>query len=81
MYEVACAVALRFYNEERPHMSIDMMTPREAASCVGKITKRWKSYREIHIKENLNSCIIPEKGVPLQPCPGLTQSTYISYKE
>ena len=34
--EVACAVAVavRFYNEERPHMSIDMMTPREAASCV-----------------------------------------------
>ena len=70
--EVACAVAVavRFYNEERPHMSIDMKTPREAASCVGEITKRWKSYREIHIKENMNSCIIPEKGVPLQPCPG-----------
>ena len=61
----ACAVAVRFYNEERPHMSIDMMTPREAASCVGEITKRWKSYREIHIKENMNSCIIPEKGVRL----------------
>lgn len=66
----AVASAVRFYNEERPHMSIDMMTPKEAALCVGEITKRWTSYREMHIKENQNSCIIPEKGLPLQPCPG-----------
>ena len=81
--EVACAVSVRFYNEERPHMSIDMMTPREPASCAGEITKRWKSYREIHIKENTNSCIIPGKGAPFQPCPviRMTQSTYISYKD
>lgn len=32
----AVASAVRFYNEERPHMSIDMMTPREAALCVGE---------------------------------------------
>ena len=66
----AVASAVRFYNEERPHMSIDMKTPKEAALCVGEITKRWTSYREIHIKKNQNSFIIPEKGLPLQPCPG-----------
>ena len=65
----AVAAAVWFYNEERPHMSIDMMTPREAALCVGEITKRWKSYREIHIKENQNSCLIPEKHVTLASCP------------
>ena len=66
----AVAAAVWFYNEERPHMSIDMMTPREAALCVGEITKRWISYREIHIKENQNSCLIPEKRVIWPSCPG-----------
>ena len=68
----AVASAVRFYNEERPHMSIDMMTPKEAALCVGEITKRWTSFREIHIKEHQSFCIIPENDLPLQPCPGLT---------
>ena len=36
---------------------------REASLCVGHITKRWISKREIHIKENQNSCLIPEKRV------------------
>lgn len=44
--------AVKFYNEERPHMSIDMMTPREAAQCTGEIPKKWTSFREKHIKEN-----------------------------
>ena len=47
---VKCAVD--FYNNERPHMSIDYMTPAEAAKCSGEIMKKWKSYREMHIKEN-----------------------------
>ena len=51
--EVSKAVdlAVRFYNEERPHLSLDGMTPREAASCRGEIKKRWTSYREKAIKE------------------------------
>ena len=51
--EVSKAVdlAVRFYNEERPHLSLDGMTPREAASCQGEIKKRWISYREKAIKE------------------------------
>lgn len=44
--------AVRFYNEERPHMSIDMMTPKEAATHTGEIKKCWKSYRESYIKQN-----------------------------
>ena len=42
--------AVIFYNEQRPHMSIDMMTPKEAASCTGELRKHWTSYREMHIK-------------------------------
>ena len=46
----AISAAVVFYNEERPHMSIDMMTPREAANCTGELRKHWKSYRQEHIK-------------------------------
>ena len=49
-----CA-AVDFYNEQRPHMSIDMMTPRQAAACTGELRKRWISYRELYIKESHNS--------------------------
>ena len=51
--EVVAAVAhaVDFYNNERPHMSIDMMTPAEAAFCEGEIKKHWISYRERAIRE------------------------------
>lgn len=53
MEEVIEAVrnAVKFYNEERPHMSLDMMTPAEAANFTGIFKKRWTSYREKHIME------------------------------
>jgi transposase InsO family protein len=41
--KAAVSVAVDFYNNERLHMSIDMMTPVEAAGCSGEITKRWTS--------------------------------------
>ena len=44
--------AVVFYNNERPHMSLNNMTPRQAASCMGKIQKKWTSYREKYL-ENL----------------------------
>ena len=44
--------AIAFYNNERPHMSLNNMTPRQAASCRGKIQKKWTSYREKYL-ENL----------------------------
>ncbi|MCQ2183704.1 MAG: IS3 family transposase, partial [Bacteroidales bacterium] len=37
----AVSKAVNFYNNERPHMSINMMTPVQAASCSGEINKRW----------------------------------------
>src|ERR1700749_4358590 len=39
--EVAAAIAI--YNQERPHSSIDMLTPNQAHSCTGDIQRRWKS--------------------------------------
>ena len=46
----AVGKAIDFYNNERPHMSLDNMTPRQAASFKGKISKKWTSYRENHLK-------------------------------
>lgn len=46
----AMETAVHFYNTMRPHMSVDMMTPQEAAKCNGEIRKWWKSYREEAIK-------------------------------
>lgn len=47
----ALTVAIDFYNTRRPHMSVDMMTPQQAAECNGEIRKWWHSYREKAIKE------------------------------
>jgi transposase InsO family protein len=44
--------AVTFYNNLRPHLSLNNMTPRQAASCMGKIKKKWTSYREKYL-ENL----------------------------
>ena len=60
---VSCAVD--FYNNERPHMSIDMMTPAEAALHEGEIAKRWRSYRTIAIKEKQKVLGITEKVLPV----------------
>ena len=59
----AVARAVDFYNNERPHMSIDMMTPAMAAFCEGEITKRWISLREEAIKKK--ALEIPENRLPL----------------
>ena len=48
--EAAIEIAVDFYNTRRPHMSVDMMTPAEAAKCHGEIVKWWHSYREEAIK-------------------------------
>ena len=50
--EVRAAVksAIDFYNNERPHMSLDWRTPAEAALCTGELKKKWVSYKEIAIK-------------------------------
>lgn len=44
------AKAVLFYNMLRPHLSLNGMTPMEAASQIGEIPKMWYSYRENAIK-------------------------------
>ena len=65
--EVIAAVgrAVNFYNDERPHMSIDMMTPAMAALCEGEIKKHWISYREKAIRAQQDALEIPENSLPL----------------
>lgn len=46
----AMKVAIDFYNNERPHMSLDWKTPSQAALCTGELKKKWKSHREIALK-------------------------------
>lgn len=43
--------AIDFYNNQRPHRSLDMMTPRQAREKVGRIKKRWKSYKDSYREE------------------------------
>ena len=61
-------VAVDFYNNERPHMSIDMMTPTLAASCCGEIEKRWNSFRLKAIKKQQQALAIAENRLPSHPC-------------
>lgn len=42
----AISEAIWFYNYERPHMSIDYLTPAEAEKRTGIIRKRWRSFRD-----------------------------------
>ena len=42
--------AVNFYNNERPHMNLNWMTPSEAAKMTGPITKKWCSYREKYLQ-------------------------------
>ncbi len=51
--QVADAVrkAVEFYNEERPHSSIDMLTPSQAHQNVGELKKHWHSYRDDAIEK------------------------------
>ena len=53
--EVKAAVetAVDFYNNERPHMSLDWMTPAQAALCTGELKKKWVSRREKYIKKEV----------------------------
>ena len=49
----AIATAVDFYNNERPHMSLDWKTPAEAALCTGELKKKWVSRRENFIKQDV----------------------------
>ena len=56
----AIRIAVDFYNNERPHLSLDGITPAEASAMRGTIKKRWKSYRELAIQgETSNAFVSP----------------------
>ena len=65
----AVALAVDFYNNRRPHMSIGMSVPADMVEATGDRDMRWTSYRLMAIKnrDNLN---ITEKALPLNPCLG-----------
>ncbi len=42
--------AVKFYNEERPHSSINMLTPNQAHQMEGELKKHWHSYRDDAIR-------------------------------
>lgn len=60
------AFAVDLYNNRRPHMSIGMMTPAEAAKSTGDRDMRWTSYRHLAIKSRGN-LDITENSLPLLP--------------
>ena len=37
---------ISIYNNERPHLSIEMLTPNEAHQMTGALKRLWKSYRQ-----------------------------------
>jgi transposase InsO family protein len=68
----AVSVAVDFYNNERPHLSIGMLIPVKAANLSGDRDMKWRSYRfEAINKKQLQE--IPEICLPLPPCQGLTE--------
>lgn len=48
------SLAVDFYNNRRPHMSVGMKTPAEAAESTGDRDMKWTSYRHLAIKSRDN---------------------------
>lgn len=48
--------AFDFYNNRRPHMSIDYMTPAEAHKMGSAPKERWVSYRKMAILRSMGGC-------------------------
>lgn len=51
--ERALAQAIAFYNNCRPHLSNNLLTPAEASTVSGEIKKLWRSLREDHLRNKL----------------------------
>lgn len=43
---------IKFYNQNRPHRSIDMLTPEIAYKSSGKLKRRWKNYYKVNSIKN-----------------------------
>lgn len=50
-YEVL-SKSIQLYNNERPHLSTNLMTPKQAHQLNGKLNKQWKNY--YHKKTSVN---------------------------
>jgi len=48
---------IKIYNSERPHSSIEMLTPDQAHMQTGKLKRLWKSYRKEKIDQKNNQDI------------------------
>ena len=60
---------IKFYNEERPHMSLNMYTPSECRDMTGVIDKKWKRMREKYLQPEILETIEPAtqtNGLSLQ---------------
>ncbi|MCJ8166039.1 integrase core domain-containing protein [Pontibacter sp. E15-1] len=42
--QLAVATAVSIYNHQRPHSSVDMLTPVEAHGRTGELKRHWKNY-------------------------------------
>jgi putative transposase len=47
----AVVTAIDIYNRHRPHSSVDMLTPEQAHTQTGEISRRWKNYYKKAAKE------------------------------
>jgi len=59
---------IRIYNEQRPHASLDMMTPEYAHNQSGEFKKHWKNYyhKKRNDEQKINSFISPN-GAMVKP--------------
>ena len=59
---------IRIYNEQRPHASLDMMTPQYAHNQSGEFKKHWKNYyyKKGNDEKKINSFISPN-GAMVKP--------------
>lgn len=53
----AVDIAISFYNFERPHSSIDWLTPDQAHRTFGVMRRHWHSWREDAIRKEQNSAV------------------------
>jgi putative transposase len=66
----AVSIAVDFYNNQRPHMSIGMLAPAEAVNLRGDRDMKWKSSRLEAIMKNQNleipeNCLLLPSSQPL----------------
>ena len=53
----ALRIAVKFYNSERPHSSLDWHTPDEAHQMQGEMKRHWHSWREDAIRKEINKAV------------------------